>query len=111
MIKLDRSFVAEERSDDRRRRCAPPRSSRASLGLPCVAKGVETRAQLQAVRDCGVPFAQGYLFTRPQSAAAIEELVFRERPFGSLLAPPPMLLGLEFDGEEPAIELGAPAVP
>ncbi len=60
------------------------------------------------MRDCGVPFAQGYLFTRPQSAAAIEELVFRERPFGSLLAPPPMLLGFEFDGDEPAIELGAP---
>lgn len=111
MVKLDRSLLAEERLDDP----LPPLQAAAqlarSLGLPCVAKGVETREQLQAVRDSGVPFAQGYLFTRPQSAAAIEEFVFRERPFGALLAPPPMLLGLDFDGDEPAVELGAPAVP
>jgi EAL domain-containing protein (putative c-di-GMP-specific phosphodiesterase class I) len=109
MIKLDRSLLEEDRSSGLRAAASLARS----MGLPCVAKGVETRAQLEAVRDCGVPLAQGYLFTRPQSAPAIEELVFRERPFGSLLAPPPMLLGLgfELDGEEPAIELGAPAVP
>jgi predicted signal transduction protein with EAL and GGDEF domain len=111
MIKLDRALVAEDRLDDPSSGLHVAAQLARSLGLPCVAKGVETRAQLQAVRDCGVPFAQGYLFSRPQSAAAIEELVFRERPFGSLLAPPPMLLGLELDGDAPAIELGAPAVP
>lgn len=111
MIKLDRSLLAEDRLDEPSSALLDGAQLARSLGVPCVAKGVETRAQLQAVRDCGVSLAQGYLFTRPQSAAAIEELVLRERPFGSLLAPPPMLLGFEFDGEEPAIELGAPAVP
>ncbi len=112
MIKLDRSLLPEDRPGEPTSSAlyAAAQLARA-LGVPCVAKGVETRAQLQAVRDCGVLFAQGYLFTRPQSAATIEELVYRERPFGSLLAPPPMMLGLEFDGEEPAVELGAPAVP
>jgi EAL domain-containing protein (putative c-di-GMP-specific phosphodiesterase class I)/GGDEF domain-containing protein len=111
MIKLDRSLLAEDGLDDPSSPLHAAAQLARGLGLPCVAKGVETRAQLRAVRDCGVPFAQGYLFSKPQSAAAIEELVFRERPFGSLVAPPPMLLGLELDGLEPAIELGAPAVP
>ena len=111
MIKFDRSFVADNQVDGPSSTLRAAAQLARSIGLPCVAKGVEARTQLQALRDCGVPFAQGYLFTRPQSAAAIEELVYRERPFGALLAPPPMLLGLEFDGDEPAIELGAPAVP
>jgi diguanylate cyclase (GGDEF)-like protein len=112
MIKFDRSFVCEERPDDPSSILSSAAQLARSLNLPCVAKGVETRAQFHAVRACGVPFAQGYLFSRPQSAASIEQLVLRERPFASLVKPPPMLLGvLELDREEPAIQLGAPAVP
>ena len=83
-----------------------------SLGLPCVAKGVETREQLQAVRDCGVPFAQGYLFTRPAerggdrgaraSASARSARCWRRRRCCSASSS---------TATEPAIELGAPAVP
>ena len=111
MIKFDRSFVTEDHADDPSSILRSAAQLARSLSLPCVAKGVETREQLEAVRACGVPFAQGYLFSRPQSAAAIEQLVRRERPFASLLAPPPMLLGAFELDEEPAIELGAPAVP
>jgi diguanylate cyclase (GGDEF)-like protein len=110
-IKFDRSLVATDAAGP-----SPPLRAAAelarSLGLPAVAKGVETREQLAAVRECGVRFAQGYLFSHPHSAAAIEQLVYRERPFASLLAPPPVLFGgLELDGDEPAVEIGAPAVP
>lgn len=111
MVKLDRSLVALDADDEPSDALRAAAKLARALGVPCVAKGVETRSQLRAVRECGVPFAQGYLFTRPQSAAAIEGLVVRERPFGSLLAPAPLLLGLLVDGEEPAIEVGAPAVP
>ncbi len=112
MIKFDRSFVTDDRPDDPSSILRSAAELARSLSLPCVAKGVETREQLQAVRDCGVPFAQGYLFSRPQSAAAIEQLVLRERPFHSLVAPAPLLLSaLQFSCYEPAIELGAPAVP
>ena len=111
MVKFDRALVAADHPDHPSSALHAAADLARALGLPCVAKGVETRDQLHAVRDCGVPYAQGYLFTRPRSAATIEELVYRERPFGALLAPPPMVLGLELDGDEPAIELGAPAVP
>lgn len=111
MVKLDRSLVALDADDEPSDALRAAAKLARALGVPCVAKGVETRSQLRAVRECGVPFAQGYLFTRPQSPAAIEGLVVRERPFGSLLAPAPLLLGLLVDGEEPAIEVGAPAVP
>lgn len=112
MIKFDRSFVTEACPDGPGSILRSAAELARSVGLPCVAKGVETRAQLHAARACGVPFAQGYLFSRPQSAATIEQLVLRERPFASLVAPPPMLLGmLELDRAEPAIQLGAPAVP
>ncbi|MEY2441548.1 MAG: hypothetical protein QOJ46_974 [bacterium] len=113
MIKFDRSFVSEAPADDPSSILRSAAELARNLGLPCVAKGVETRAQMRAARACGVPFAQGYLFARPQSAATIEQLVLRERPFASLVAPPPpMLLGmLELDRAGPAIQLGAPAVP
>jgi diguanylate cyclase (GGDEF)-like protein len=112
MIKFDRSFVTEVQPDGPSSILRSASELARSAGLPCVAKGVETRAQMQAVRACGVPFAQGYLFSRPQSAATIEQLVLRERPFASVVAPAPMLLGmLELDRAEPAIQLGAPAVP
>ncbi len=113
MIKFDRSFVTDDHADEPSSILRSAAQLARSLSLPCVAKGVETREQLQAVRACGVPFAQGYLFSRPQSAATIEHLVLRERPFASLVAPPPMLLGaLGLDRDDaPAIQLGAPAVP
>jgi|GEM_PF-6262851 len=52
-------------------------------------------------------FARGRLFARPQSGPAIEALRYRERPFASLLAPPPAMLGtLALDGEAPTVEAG-----
>ncbi len=81
------------------------------LELRAIANGVQTRAQLQAVIAAGVPLAQGPLFSRPQSASAIEQLVYRERPFATLLAPRPAWLDLPEDGDVPTVEVGAPAVP
>lgn len=42
------------------------------LKLPVVAEGVETVEELSVVADCGCDFAQGFLFSRPLSAAQIE---------------------------------------
>jgi len=111
MIKLDGSLVTRCPLD------AVPamleRTTELARGLDAraVAAGIETLDQLTMVREAGFALAQGYLFRRPLSAAAIEQLVYGERPFASLLAPRPAWLDLPLDGDAPTIEIGAPAVP
>jgi EAL domain-containing protein (putative c-di-GMP-specific phosphodiesterase class I) len=42
------------------------------VGLPLVAEGVETAGQLEALRDLGCAFAQGYHLGRPGPLAAVD---------------------------------------
>lgn len=111
MIKLDRSWTQSSGADGPTAMLRNAAELARSLGVPAVAQGIETRDQLAMARECGFTLAQGHLFSRPQSGPAIEQLVYRERPFASLLAPRPAWLDLAPDGDEPAIELGTPAVP
>ncbi len=46
-----------------------------TLGLSVVAEGVETDAQLAAVRDLGCDGAQGYLFSKPTPEEAVYTLL------------------------------------
>ena len=48
------------------------------LHMAIVVEGVETRAQLAALRKLGVHCAQGYLFSRPTSASEIGLLLLKE---------------------------------
>lgn len=45
------------------------------MGVTVLAEGVETAAQLAAVRAVGVDLVQGYLHGRPMSTAGLEERV------------------------------------
>jgi EAL domain-containing protein (putative c-di-GMP-specific phosphodiesterase class I) len=58
-----------------------------ALALEVIAEGVETAAQLRALRDLRCELAQGFLFHRPLEAGAISELLreegaLREAPCG-----------------------------
>jgi diguanylate cyclase (GGDEF)-like protein len=80
VLKLDRSFIATLAS--------PPRSGArrhrplalamidlaASVGLTTVAEGVETPAQLAALRTTGCEYVQGYLFSRPVDRVMADRL-------------------------------------
>ena len=45
------------------------------LGLKVIAEGIETDQQLQLLTEVGCDFFQGYLFSKPVSASAFEELL------------------------------------
>ncbi|TPG37491.1 EAL domain-containing protein [Roseomonas nepalensis] len=71
VVKLDMELI-RGLNDDRVRRSivGAVLSVCAELNIAAVAEGVETRAELDALRDLGVRLVQGYLFARP----AFEEL-------------------------------------
>jgi EAL domain-containing protein (putative c-di-GMP-specific phosphodiesterase class I) len=50
-----------------------------NLGLDVVAEGVETEMQLDAVRQLGCDYAQGYFFSAPVSQAQVHELLVLEK--------------------------------
>ncbi len=120
-VKLDRSFLPHDGEVGAGEILQRTAESARDLSLHAVAVGVERLDQLERVRLGGFEFAQGHLFSRPLSAAMIEQLVRRERPFGALLAPRPAWLDLALDGDEPAVEVeveveleldaGEPALP
>jgi PAS domain S-box-containing protein len=76
-IKIDGSFV---------RSMAASRESRKivgaiiglgqSLGMPVVAEGIETQAQLRMLMHLGCTYGQGYLFSRPLPAKEIPDLIW-----------------------------------
>ncbi|HKZ72812.1 MAG TPA: EAL domain-containing protein, partial [Steroidobacteraceae bacterium] len=81
VLKIDRMFI-NGLPDDRASRTLV--SSIISLAfafdLVAVAEGVETPAQLAALRAMNCPQSQGYLHARPMPAAALEELLAGEPP-------------------------------
>ena len=44
-----------------------------SCGMTCIAEGVETRAQIDALLREGCELCQGYYFAKPMSVQAFEE--------------------------------------
>lgn len=49
------------------------------LNLSTVAEGVETKAQLERLRDVGCDYAQGYFFSRPLPIPEFEKLLATEK--------------------------------
>ena len=50
------------------------------MNLSVVAEGVETRDQLERLRDIGCDYVQGYFFAKPMPAAEFEELLKKQTP-------------------------------
>jgi len=75
-LKIDRSFIAslETDKDDRIIVAATIRMAK-ELGLTVLAEGVETREQVELLRDFGCDEVQGFLYSRPIEADEMEELL------------------------------------
>jgi diguanylate cyclase (GGDEF)-like protein len=79
-IKIDRAFVSRMETDDTHFQLVRTILTLArSMNLRAVAEGVETEAQLLALRKLGCAEAQGYHFSRPCEPEAIEAML-REDP-------------------------------
>jgi c-di-GMP phosphodiesterase len=66
-VKIDREFVSQVDTGGAELITGIVSVAR-HFGLQVIAEGVETEAQHAALRDAGVPFAQGYLYRRPLRA-------------------------------------------
>lgn len=72
-LKIDRSFIGRIVDDEPSRKIVAALGGLSQrLGMTVVAEGVETAAQVQALREMGFQYAQGYYFSRmvPEAEAA-----------------------------------------
>jgi diguanylate cyclase (GGDEF)-like protein/PAS domain S-box-containing protein len=82
-IKADRSFVSGLPNDGRSLAILKAMIALShSLGLECLAEGIETREQWSLLKTEGADLGQGYLFSRPVPGERFRELLSRARPLG-----------------------------
>ncbi|HET7228456.1 MAG TPA: EAL domain-containing protein [Longimicrobium sp.] len=74
-LKVDRSFVSRIGEGGGEQMVGTVATLARNLGVAVVAEGVETQAQLQAVRALGCEYAQGFLFSEGVDAAAFLPLL------------------------------------
>ena len=79
-LKIDRTFVSEmDRDRDTGEIVRVIAMLARNLGLKVVAEGIERQEQMEMLRDLGCETGQGYLFSKPVSADAIEQLLTSRR--------------------------------
>jgi diguanylate cyclase (GGDEF)-like protein/PAS domain S-box-containing protein len=79
ILKIDRSFVCRMGTDNESTGIVETILTLAQkLGKKAVAEGVETEAQVEALRALGCGYAQGYLFSRPVWWGAAEKLISKQ---------------------------------
>ncbi|WP_306520813.1 EAL domain-containing protein [Rheinheimera sp.] len=82
-IKIDRSFVKDIGIDSNDETIIDAMLSMAnSLGMYCIAEGVETEQQLAFFTQRQCYFIQGYLFAKPMPAAELLTLLVQEHQLG-----------------------------
>lgn len=84
-LKIDRSFINEASADeaDGAGIVRAMINMAHTLRLQAVAEGVETREQVELLRDAGCDVAQGYYYSRPLDVLGFEHYVFETAPYGS----------------------------
>jgi len=77
VLKIDKSFISRINIDGSGNSIiAAIVAMSKSLGLMVVAEGVETEEQLAFIRECGVEYLQGYIWSEPLSPDDIEKQFF-----------------------------------
>jgi EAL domain-containing protein (putative c-di-GMP-specific phosphodiesterase class I) len=75
-LKIDRAFISRMDSDPATHQIVRIIVMLAhGLHLKVVAEGVETQAQVDLLKEIGCELAQGYLYSKPATAEAAEQLL------------------------------------
>jgi EAL domain-containing protein (putative c-di-GMP-specific phosphodiesterase class I) len=74
-LKIDRSFVADLTQGNAGGLVGAMIQMAEATGLQPVAEGIETEEQRAFLLELGCPLGQGYLFSRPVPAEALERIV------------------------------------
>ncbi len=75
LLKIDRAFVARMEKSQTLVRAVT--SLGHALGLQIAAEGIETKSQLDTIRELGVHWGQGFFFSRPVPACDAEALLYK----------------------------------
>jgi diguanylate cyclase (GGDEF)-like protein/PAS domain S-box-containing protein len=99
-LKIDRAFIRDIGTDANDAAIVRAILSMARhIGLQVVAEGVETREQLQFLREADCSYYQGYLGRPPFSRAAFrEDLAFSAELYGATDMAPPLALAVRSSG-------------
>jgi diguanylate cyclase (GGDEF)-like protein/PAS domain S-box-containing protein len=81
-LKIDRSFVNSLLLPDRPAIVESILALARTLKTSVVAEGIEDEAQARQLKRLGCTHAQGYLFSRPLSTSAVEDLLVANQPLG-----------------------------
>ena len=81
-LKIDRSFVKSLLLPDRPAIVESILALARTLNTSVVAEGIESEVQARELARLGCTHAQGYLFSRPLSAQAVEEMLIANEPLG-----------------------------
>jgi predicted signal transduction protein with EAL and GGDEF domain len=86
-LKIDRSFVTSLLLPERPAIVESILALARTMQTSVVAEGIESDVQAHELERLGCTHAQGYLFSRPLSAQAAEELIIANRPLGPKRVP------------------------
>src|SRR5207344_3196914 len=81
-LKIDRSFVKSLLLPDRPAIVESILALARTMNTSVVAEGIESEVQWRELERLGSTHAQGYLFSKPLSTRAIEELLIANQPLG-----------------------------
>ena len=81
-LKIDRSFVKSIAPGDRPAIVESILALARTMNTSVVAEGIETELQARELERLGCTHAQGFLFSRPLSAQAAEEVIAAHVPLG-----------------------------
>ncbi|ADQ05740.1 diguanylate cyclase/phosphodiesterase with PAS/PAC sensor(s) [Caldicellulosiruptor owensensis OL] len=79
-VKIDKSFISEIESSKESRAIVEGIVLLAhKIDLKVVAEGVETKKELEILKEIGCDFAQGYLFSKPLPKTEVEKLLIAKK--------------------------------